>query len=137
MTTIRPGIPARIGEYWYRFERPRVLNAWPPPSRVRRPDRITFLQLDIPADDLDLAEMRITSDYVEIDIETASMFGGNRRSPEDMERGGTYVALSDRDLLVYTLVPRNRDIDRTEARRKLRRFIQNARVEPPAGAVQQ
>jgi hypothetical protein len=132
VTTIRPGVPVRIGEYWYRFERPRVLNAWPPPSRVRRPDGITFLQLDIPADDLDLPEMRITSDHVEIDIETPSMFGDSRRSPEDLERGGTYVAVSDRDLLVYILVPHDRDIDRTEVRRKLRRFIQNARVDPAA-----
>lgn len=132
VTTIRPGVPVRIGEDWYRFERPRVLNAWPPPSRVRRPDSITSLQLDIPADDLDLPEMRINSDYVEIDIETRLMFGHGKRSPEDMEIGGTYVAISDRDLLVYVVVPHNRDIDRTEVRTKLRRFIQNARVDPTA-----
>jgi hypothetical protein len=132
VTLIRPGVAARIGEYWYRFERPRMQIAWPPPSRVRRPDRITFLQLDIPADDLDLPEMRITGDYVDIGIETALMFDNTWRSPEELERGGTFVAIADRDLVVYIAAPHNRDIDRADVRTKLRRFIENARVDPTA-----
>jgi len=82
--------------------------------------------------------MRITDDHVQLNIATASLpFGNSRQSPEELERGGTYVAIADRDLIVYVVAPRNRDIDRTEVRRKLRRFIQNARAEPPADAVQQ
>jgi len=137
VTTIHPGVPVRIGEYWYRFEHPSIENAWPPPSNVRRPDRIVFLQLDIPADDLDLPEMRITGDHVQLNIATASLpFGDSTRSPEVLERGG-YVAIADRDLIVHVVAPRNRDIDRTAVREKLRRFIRNARVEPPLGAAQQ
>lgn len=137
VTTIHPGVPVRIGEYWYRFEHPGVENAWPPPSNVRRPDRIIFLQLDIPADDLDLPEMRITGDHVQLNIAMASLpFGNGTRSPEELERGG-YVAIADRDLIVYVVAPRNRDIDRTEVREKLRRFIRNARADPPLRAVQQ
>jgi hypothetical protein len=138
VTTIHPGVPVRIGEYWYRFEHPGVENAWPPPSSVRRPDRIIFLQLDIPADDLDLPEMRITGDHVQLNIAMASLpFGNGTRSPGELERGG-YVALADRDLIVYVVAPRNRDIDRTEVREKLRRFIRNARADPPPPrAVQQ
>ena len=135
VTTIRLGVPARIGEHWYRFERPGVLIAWP--SNVRRPDRIVFLQLDIPADDLDLPEMRISSDQVQLNIATASLpFGNSGQSPEELERGGTYVAIADRDLVVYIVAPRNRDIDRTDVREKLRRFIRNARAEPPVGVQQ-
>jgi hypothetical protein len=135
VTAIRPGVPVRIGEHWYRFARPGIQNAWP--SNVRRSDRIVFLQLDIPADDLDLHEMRITGDHVQLNIATASLpFGNGTQSPEVLELGG-YVAIADRDLIVYVVAPRNRDIDRTEVREKLRRFIRNARVEPPLGAVQQ
>jgi hypothetical protein len=137
VTTIHPGVPVRIGEHWYRFEQPGVQNAWPPPSKARRPDRIVFLQLNIPADDLDLSEMQITSGHVQLNIDTTASPFGSSRSPEELERTGTYVAIADHDLIVYIVVPRNRDIDHTEIRRKLRRFIRNARVEPPTGAVQQ
>ena len=102
-------------------------------SRVRRPDRITFLQLDLPADDLDLPDMRITDDHVQLNISTAS---DGRPSAEELERGGTYVAIADGDLIVYVVAPRNRDFDRAEVREKLRRFIRNARAEPPVGASQ-
>jgi hypothetical protein len=136
-TTIHPGVPVRIGEHWYRFEHPGIENAWPPPSNVRRPDRIVFLQLDIPADDLDLPEMRIHGDHVQLNIATSSLpFGDSTRSPEVLERDG-YVAIPDRDLIVYVVALRNRDIDRTEVREKLKRFIWNARAEPPLRAVQQ
>lgn len=134
VTTIRPGIPVRIGEHWYRFEHSKVAVAWPPPLLVRRPDRIIFLQLDVPADDVDLTEMRIIDDYVQLDITTASL--PSRLSADELERGGTYVAISDLDLIVSVVAPRNRDIDRTIVRNKLRQFIQNARVEPPTGAAQ-
>jgi hypothetical protein len=81
--------------------------------------------------------MWITSDHVQLDIATPSLpFGHGGNSPEDLERGGTFVAIADRDLIVSVVAPRNRDIDRTEVRRKLIRFIRNARVEPTAGAVQ-
>ena len=139
VTTIRPAVPVRIGEHWYRFEHPGISNAWP--SRVHRPDRITFLQLDIPAEDLELPEMRVTDDHVQLNIATAlAPLGDSKPSleeSEELERGGTYVAIADRDVVVYVVAPRNRDIDRIEVREKLRRFIQNARVEPPVGAVHQ
>jgi hypothetical protein len=135
VTTIRPNVPVRIGEHWYRFERPGIPYAWP--GDVRRPDRIVFVQLDIPADDLDLPEMRITGDHVQLNIATPSLsFGNSGQPPEELERSGTFVAIADRDLIVYIVAPRNRDIDRSEVREKLRRFIRNARVEPPVGAIQ-
>jgi hypothetical protein len=112
VTTIRPGVPVRIGEHWYRFDRPGVGNARP--SNVRRPDRIVFLQLDIPADDLGLPEMRITRDQVQLNISTASApFATSERLAEEAERGGFEVAIADRDLIVSVVAPRNRAIDRT------------------------
>ena len=131
-TAIQPNVPVRIGEHWYRFERPGVQNAMT--SNVRRPDRIAFLQLDIPADDLDLPNMPIRDHrLVQLHIAAKSTPSSEmtQRSPEELERFGDHVAVADRDLVVYVVVPRDRAIDRTEVREKLRRFIRNARVEPP------
>jgi hypothetical protein len=132
VTRIRAGVPVRIGEHWYRFERPGIHYSHT--ANVRRPDRIASVQLDIPAADLDLPEMRISRDHIQLNISTAP-WPSFRGRPEETERGGRDVAIADRDLSVYVVAPLGRDVDRAEVRRKLTRFIQNARVEPPAGAV--
>src|SRR5262249_17966985 len=66
VTTVRPGIPVRIGEHWYRFEHPGTQNAWP--VNIRRPDRIAYLQLDIPAEDADLSELRNVGDRIQVNF---------------------------------------------------------------------
>lgn len=130
VTAIRPSVPVRIGEHWYRFERigfrasVRANNIW-------RPDRILSVQLDIPVADIDLREIAFR-DHVQLNI-IAVTDGRPAQTTEWIEKFGTQVAIRDRDLLISVVVPRKSNIDREAVRDKIRRFIENSRVNGRAG----
>lgn len=128
VTTIRPGVPVRIGEHWYRFKRIGFQN--PRAGVVRSPDRITYLQLDLPAEDLDLREIA-PRDHVQLNITLV-----NEDEAHDVktriEKNPTWIAIVERDLLIHIFVSPKLEIDHNVVREKIRRFIQAARVDPPA-----
>jgi hypothetical protein len=126
VTTISPGVAVRIGEHWYKFDRIGFQN--PRSTTQRRPDRIAFAQIDIPADDLDLREIAILGDKVQLNIRSSSP------ALPSMESGSRspYIAIREGDLEIYVVAPQRSDVDRELVREKLRRFMRNARVDPPA-----
>jgi hypothetical protein len=129
VTTIRPGIPIRIGERWYRFERIGLQN--PRPDPARRPDRISWLQLDIPAEDLDLREIAYR-EHVQLNIVVDSDNEITRKMIASIEKNPLYVKLREGDLHIYVVVRRDSPADHNIVREKIRRFIRAARVDPPA-----
>ena len=126
VSTIRPGVPVRIGEHWYRFERIGFQNPISTPP-MRRPDRILTLQLDVPADDLDLREVVILAGRVQLNICATT---STRCAPFMTEPSPKTVIARDRDLSISVVVPLG-EINRDAVRDKIRRFIQKARVEQP------
>jgi hypothetical protein len=126
VSTIRPGVPVRIGAHWYRFERFGFQNpvATPP---VRRPDRILMLQLDVPAEDLDLQELAMKNGHVQLNMHVTE----NSKQSTMIERSKTSVAIRELDLVIFVAATRDREIDRDAIRSKIRRFIQNARLAEP------
>jgi hypothetical protein len=56
-----------------------------------------------------------------------------RNLKKRIEQVPTWIAIVERDLLINIFVSPKLEIDHNAAREKLRRFIQNARVDPPAG----
>lgn len=132
VATIRPGVPARIGHHWYQFERPGIQTNWPRTANVRRPDRIVYVQLPVRADDVGLPEMQTAEDpYVLLNIRVASPV---RPSPDDLESRGEQVAIAVLDLVVDVGTRGHSNVERAKVREKLRRFMEDARVEPPPGA---
>lgn len=115
---ILPGVPARIGEHWYRFQRMGLQN--PMMGNQRRFDRINAIQLDIPADDLDLWEKPILERWFQLNI--------GRRTGEPRPDDNSTITVSFADLSIQVVVPRGRTIDREEVRRKITRFMENAQV---------
>lgn len=123
-TVFRPGIPIRIGQHWYQFGKVGLWNAHPLP--VRKPDRVGSVQVDVPADDVGLSGIAVRDGWVQLHIAVAR----DANSPDQLD-DGSYLRLSDEDLLVSVLVPRGRTLDRNAAQSELRRFIRAARVSPP------
>jgi hypothetical protein len=130
VTTIRPGVPVRIGEHWYRFERFRSQN--PRPNAGRRPDRITWLQIRIPAEDLDLHGISY-DDHVQLNIIVDADDEITRKMIAAIEKSPQYVSLREGDLHIRVVVRRDSPVDHNTVREKIRRFIQKARVDPPPG----
>jgi hypothetical protein len=119
VTTIYPGVPVRIGEHWYQFQNIGFQN--PMRGNERRPDRINAIQLDIPADDLDLRDLIITGQHIQLNIGTLHPGQSVTDSPSTVQTAFT-------DLTISVVLPRGREIDREDVRRKLLRFMQNAQV---------
>jgi hypothetical protein len=119
VATIYPGVPAQIGEHWYQFQRIKFQN--PMWGSERRPDRITAIQLSIPADDLDLRDLIIIGQEIQLNIGTLG-----RREP--FAGSPSTVQATFADLTITVILPRGREFDHEDVRRKLVRFMQNARV---------
>ena len=101
------GIPIRIGEHWYRFERIGLQN--PRPDPARRPDRISWLQSDIPAEDLD-AQIPYREHAQTHDTTTKY-----RRDILDRKKS-PIRELREGDLHIYVVVRRDSPADTNRAR---------------------
>lgn len=119
VATIYPGVPAQIGEHWYQFRRLKFQNPiW---GNERRPDRITAIQLSVPADDLDLRDLIIIDDEIQLNI-------GTRRRGEPFAGSPSTVQAKFADLTITVILPQGRQFDHEDVRRKIVRFMQGAQV---------
>jgi hypothetical protein len=119
VATIYPGVPVQIGEHWYQFRRLKFQN--PMWGRERRPDRITAIQLSLPADDLDLRDLAIIDDEIQLNI-------GTRGRGEPFAGSPSTVQAIFADLTITVFLPRGRQFDHEDVRRKIVRFMQGAQV---------
>lgn len=127
VTSIRRGQPVRLGAHLYMFGR---VGLWNPflDMKMRRPDKITGVQVDIPIEDIGLPEIRIANlHWIQLNI------GVGRTSREPGPSSDRYIATIDEDLSIFVVIPSIGTFDREVVRDKIRRYIQAAR----AAAVEQ